>query len=99
MAQNNFLPTDAFDHRYANPDVLRDILQKPPFSFKPKEIVIRASQGSGFQVKLPRKLKTVRVHGPYGTKPRDTNISVRQEERDKVTEALDNVHGNDDDQG
>jgi len=56
MAHGDFVPTDAFDHRYASVDALRDILQKPPLSFKAKDILIRASQGRGFGVKLPRKL-------------------------------------------
>jgi hypothetical protein len=40
MAQNKFVPTEAFEHRYARRDALLDILQKPPFSFKEREIQI-----------------------------------------------------------
>ncbi|KAK4446272.1 hypothetical protein QBC34DRAFT_383423 [Podospora aff. communis PSN243] len=56
MAQNQFIPTEAFEHRYASTAVVREILEKQ-FGFKSKEIEIRASQGNGVQVRLPRKLK------------------------------------------
>jgi len=55
MAQN-LVFTEAFEHRYASPKRLLEILQNQPFSFQENEIQINATSGSGLKVKLPRRL-------------------------------------------
>ena len=41
MAQQAFVATDAFSHRYAREEILLSTLKNPPLSFKPKEIIVR----------------------------------------------------------
>lgn len=52
MAQEAFIATDAFEHRYAREEILRSTLEKPPLSFNPKDIIIRVIN----QLQASRKL-------------------------------------------
>jgi len=58
MAQP-FHVTAAIDHRYADDDILREILRSPPINFMPKDIKIRSTKGNGYELDLPRKLQDV----------------------------------------
>ena len=41
MDWTSFIATDTIKHRYAHPQVLRDILTKEPFNFRDQDITIK----------------------------------------------------------
>ncbi|KAI1248837.1 hypothetical protein MGN70_010040 [Eutypa lata] len=55
MANDEFKPTDVFDHRYQNPKVLTEYLTKT-LHFKLEQIKMRTTKEKGIQVQLPRPL-------------------------------------------